>query len=103
LFLCQTLVSIDKLPKYAQPAFEGFKTLNRIQSRICKMAVESDTNLLICAPTVIFRHFLFYFFEITVRVSLVPCGIRTMNVFADENIAYHVAACIRPVLRILQH
>jgi pre-mRNA-splicing helicase BRR2 len=45
------LVPIDKLPKYAQPAFEGFKTLNRIQSRLCKAALETDDNLLLCAPT----------------------------------------------------
>ncbi|KAF9810208.1 hypothetical protein SFRURICE_019495 [Spodoptera frugiperda] len=35
----ETLIPIEKLPKYAQPAFEGFKNLNRIQ------------NLLVCAPT----------------------------------------------------
>ncbi len=45
------MVPIDKLPKYAQPAFEGFKTLNRIQSRLCKAALETDDNLLLCAPT----------------------------------------------------
>lgn len=45
-------VGIDKLPKYVQPAFDGFKSLNRIQSRICKAALESDENLLVCAPTV---------------------------------------------------
>ncbi|XP_045506046.1 putative U5 small nuclear ribonucleoprotein 200 kDa helicase isoform X2 [Colias croceus] len=47
----ETLVAIEKLPKYVQPAFEGFKTLNRIQSRISKAALESDENLLVCAPT----------------------------------------------------
>lgn len=47
----ETLVNIDKLPKYIQPAFEGFKTLNRIQSRLYKAALESDENLLLCAPT----------------------------------------------------
>lgn len=45
------LLPIEKLPAYAQPAFEGFKTLNRIQSRIYKTALESDENMLICAPT----------------------------------------------------
>jgi pre-mRNA-splicing helicase BRR2 len=45
------LVPIDRLPKYAQPAFEGFKTLNRIQSRLYKTALETDENLLLCAPT----------------------------------------------------
>ena len=48
----QSLVPIDRLPKYAQPAFEGFKRLNRIQSRLYKAALESDENLLLCAPTV---------------------------------------------------
>ncbi|KAH8028503.1 hypothetical protein HPB51_017598 [Rhipicephalus microplus] len=47
----ETLVSVDKLPKYAQPAFEGFRSLNRIQSRLHKAALESDENLLLCAPT----------------------------------------------------
>ena len=48
----QSLVPIERLPKYAQPAFEGFKSLNRIQSRLCKCALESDENVLLCAPTV---------------------------------------------------
>lgn len=47
----ETLVPIENLPKYVQPAFEGFTTLNRIQSRISKAAMESDENLLVCAPT----------------------------------------------------
>lgn len=47
----ETLVTIEKLPKYVQPAFEDFKTLNRIQSRLYKAALESDENLLLCAPT----------------------------------------------------
>eukprot|EP00057_Strongylocentrotus_purpuratus_P008588 XP_011663062.1 PREDICTED: LOW QUALITY PROTEIN: U5 small nuclear ribonucleoprotein 200 kDa helicase-like [Strongylocentrotus purpuratus] len=47
----ESLVPIDRLPKYAQPAFEGFKSLNRIQSRLYKAALESDENLLLCAPT----------------------------------------------------
>lgn len=51
-FCLQTLVSIDQLPKYAQPAFSGFKSLNRIQSRLFHAAIETDENLLLCAPTV---------------------------------------------------
>ncbi|CAB3262336.1 unnamed protein product [Arctia plantaginis] len=47
----ETLVPVEKLPKYVQPAFEGFKNLNRIQSRISKAALETDENLLVCAPT----------------------------------------------------
>lgn len=48
----QQLVSVEKLPKYAQAGFEGFKTLNRIQSKLYRAALESDENLLLCAPTV---------------------------------------------------
>ncbi|NXG67059.1 U520 helicase, partial [Hemiprocne comata] len=48
----EQLVSVEKLPKYAQAGFEGFKTLNRIQSKLYRAALESDENLLLCAPTV---------------------------------------------------
>ncbi|GAB6023297.1 hypothetical protein CHUAL_008104 [Chamberlinius hualienensis] len=47
----ENLVLIEKLPRYAQPAFEGFKSLNRIQSRLFPAAMGSDENLLLCAPT----------------------------------------------------
>ncbi|CAD7082565.1 unnamed protein product [Hermetia illucens] len=47
----EELQPIDKLPKYVQPVFEGFKTLNRIQSRLWRATLESDENLLLCAPT----------------------------------------------------
>ncbi|XP_055378712.1 U5 small nuclear ribonucleoprotein 200 kDa helicase [Condylostylus longicornis] len=47
----EELVAIEKLPKYVQPVFDGFKTLNRIQSRLCKCALELDENILLCAPT----------------------------------------------------
>lgn len=45
-------VPIGDLPRYVQPAFEGFQSLNIIQSAVHKTALESDENLLICAPTV---------------------------------------------------
>ncbi|KAF6208456.1 hypothetical protein GE061_016912 [Apolygus lucorum] len=44
-------IAIEKLPQYVQPSFEEFKTLNRIQSRLHKACLESDENLLLCAPT----------------------------------------------------
>lgn len=44
-------VPITSLPKYAQPAFEGYETLNRIQSRLSNTALNTDENLLLCAPT----------------------------------------------------
>lgn len=47
----EKLYPIDQLPKYVQPAFEGFKTLNRIQSHLYQAALDSDENLLLCAPT----------------------------------------------------
>ncbi|WAR22369.1 U520-like protein [Mya arenaria] len=47
----ESLVKIGHLPNYAQPAFEGFKSLNRIQSRLFKATMESDQNILLCAPT----------------------------------------------------
>ena len=46
-----SLVAIDALPRYVQPAFAGFKSLNRIQSRVQEAALGTDENLLICAPT----------------------------------------------------
>lgn len=48
----EQLLPVEKLPKYAQAGFEGFKTLNRIQSKLYRAALETDENLLLCAPTV---------------------------------------------------
>lgn len=50
----EKLIPISELPKWAQPAFEGFKSLNRIQSKLCQSALKSDEHLLLCAPTVSF-------------------------------------------------
>ncbi|MEE6520153.1 hypothetical protein FKM82_017964 [Ascaphus truei] len=47
----EQLVAVEKLPKYAQAGFDGFKTLNRIQSKLFKAALDTDENLLLCAPT----------------------------------------------------
>ncbi|CAF4909304.1 unnamed protein product, partial [Rotaria sp. Silwood1] len=47
----EVLYPISNLPKYAQPAFDGYKVLNRIQTRMVKAALESDENILLCAPT----------------------------------------------------
>lgn len=47
----EQLQPIDKLPKYVQPVFDGFKSLNRIQSRLWRSALETDENMLLCAPT----------------------------------------------------
>jgi pre-mRNA-splicing helicase BRR2 len=45
------LIPISSLPDWAQPAFEGIKELNRIQSRLYKAAFEGSDNILLCAPT----------------------------------------------------
>ena len=47
----EALVPIDSLPEWAQPAFAGMRSLNRVQSRVCKCALYSAENMLICAPT----------------------------------------------------
>lgn len=44
-------VKISDLPNWAQPAFAGFKELNRIQSRVFHCAFETPENMLVCAPT----------------------------------------------------
>lgn len=62
----EKLQPIDTLPKYVQPVFDGFKTLNRIQSRLYKAALEGDENILLCAPTGAGKYmcfvFVFFFF-----------------------------------------
>ncbi|XP_021913277.1 activating signal cointegrator 1 complex subunit 3 isoform X2 [Zootermopsis nevadensis] len=45
------LVSISSLDEIGQMAFQGVKTLNRIQSIVFDTAYRTNENLLICAPT----------------------------------------------------
>ena len=47
----ERLVQISELDDWAQSAFEGYETLNRIQSRIYPTAYHSNENMLVCAPT----------------------------------------------------
>lgn len=47
----ERLRPIKELPAWAQDAFPGAQTLNRVQSRLYSAAFESDENLLLCAPT----------------------------------------------------
>ena len=42
---------INDLPEWCRPAFEGMKTLNRIQTAVCDTALFSSENVLLCAPT----------------------------------------------------
>lgn len=46
-----SLVPVASLEPWAQPAFKGFTTLNRIQSTVFQTAFHSNENMLICAPT----------------------------------------------------
>ena len=45
------LVPISAFDAWAQPVFAGYRTLNRIQSRLFEAAYHGSGNLLICAPT----------------------------------------------------
>jgi len=47
----EALVAIEQLPEWARGAFEGMKSLNRVQSRVVDCALFSAENLLLCAPT----------------------------------------------------
>lgn len=47
----EKLVTIEELPSWMHPAFEGMKSLNRIQSRVSPVALNSSENILMCAPT----------------------------------------------------
>ncbi|CAF1379783.1 unnamed protein product [Adineta ricciae] len=46
----EPLYRITSLPKYVQSAFEGYYSLNRIQTRLLKVTMESDENILLFAP-----------------------------------------------------
>ncbi|CAL8464110.1 g3645 [Coccomyxa elongata] len=47
----ERVVLIEEMEEWAQLAFTGYKSLNRIQSRIYPTAFGSNENLLVCAPT----------------------------------------------------
>ena len=47
----EVLRAIEELPKWAQPAFAGMKSLNRVQSQVYNTAMLSPENMLLCAPT----------------------------------------------------
>jgi len=47
----EQLKLVKDLPAYAQAAFDGYKSLNRIQSRLWRTCLEKDINILLCAPT----------------------------------------------------
>ena len=47
----EKLRDIAALPEWCAPAFEGVKSLNRVQSRVCDCALFSSENMLVSAPT----------------------------------------------------
>ena len=47
----EKLKEIKALPEWAQAGFEGMKSLNRLQSKVCDTALFSSENMLVCAPT----------------------------------------------------
>ncbi|KAK1375929.1 DEAD domain-containing protein [Heracleum sosnowskyi] len=47
----EKLIEIKELDDFAQAAFQGYKSLNRIQSRIFQTTYNTNENILVCAPT----------------------------------------------------
>ena len=47
----EKLIDISSLPQYTHNAFSGMTHLNRIQSRVCNIALNTYENMLVCAPT----------------------------------------------------
>uniref|UniRef100_A0A0E0KAG9 RNA helicase n=1 Tax=Oryza punctata TaxID=4537 RepID=A0A0E0KAG9_ORYPU len=47
----EKLIEIGELDELAQAAFQGYKSLNRVQSRIFQATYYTNENILVCAPT----------------------------------------------------
>jgi pre-mRNA-splicing helicase BRR2 len=47
----EKLIAINELPVWTRDAFKGMDKLNRIQSKMCDVALRSSENILLCAPT----------------------------------------------------
>lgn len=47
----EKLIEIQELDGFAQAAFRGYKSLNRIQSQIFQTTYYTNENILVCAPT----------------------------------------------------
>ena len=46
----ERLIAIEDLPRWTRDAFKGMDNLNRIQSKMCDVALRSSENILLCAP-----------------------------------------------------
>ncbi len=47
----EKLIPIKTLPAWTHDAFKGMEKLNRVQSKMCDVALKSSENVLLCAPT----------------------------------------------------
>jgi pre-mRNA-splicing helicase BRR2 len=47
----EKLIAIKDLPPWTHAAFKGMDKLNRVQSKLCDVALKTSENLLLCAPT----------------------------------------------------
>lgn len=47
----EKLIPIKDLPSWTHAAFKGMDKLNRVQSKLCNVALKSSENVLLCAPT----------------------------------------------------
>lgn len=47
----ERLLNVSSMPDWAQPAFKGMSTLNRVQSKVYETALFTAENILLCAPT----------------------------------------------------
>jgi pre-mRNA-splicing helicase BRR2 len=47
----ERLIEISELPNWTHAAFPGMDKLNRVQSKMYNVALQSSENLLLCAPT----------------------------------------------------
>ncbi|ORY41007.1 Sec63-domain-containing protein [Rhizoclosmatium globosum] len=47
----EALISVTTFEPWAQKAYKGYKSLNRVQSIVYPVAYETNENMLVCAPT----------------------------------------------------
>ena len=47
----EKLVEVASMPEWSRACFAGYRTLNRVQSRLYPTTFGSDENVLLCAPT----------------------------------------------------
>lgn len=57
------IVQTSQLPSWAHKAFDGIKTLNRIQSKLFPVAFGKDDPILLCAPTGAGKVIILLFYE----------------------------------------